>query len=44
LFEDTEEKINLYNALDKIRLRFGENAIGKAVALRDKKDKTEHDT
>ena len=44
LFEDTEEKINLYNALDKIRLRFGENAIGKAVALRDKKDKPEHDT
>ena len=44
LFEDTEEKINLYNALDKIRLRFGENAIGKAVALRDKKDKPEYDT
>jgi len=44
LFEDTEEKINLYNALDKIRLRFGENAIGKAVGLRDKKDKPEHDT
>jgi DNA polymerase-4 len=44
LFEDTEEKINLYSALDKIRLRFGENAIGKAVGLRDKKDTNEHDT
>lgn len=30
LFEDTEEKINLYQALDKIRLRFGGDAIGKA--------------
>ena len=37
LFDDTEEKINLYNALDKIRLRFGEKAIGKAVGLKDKK-------
>lgn len=32
LFEDTEEKINLYQALDKIRLRFGGDAIGKACA------------
>lgn len=44
LFDDTEEKINLYNALDKIRLRFGENAIGKAVGIKDKKNKNEHDT
>ncbi len=44
LFEDTEEKINLYSALDKIRLRFGENAIGKAVGLKNKKDTSEHDT
>lgn len=27
LFEDTEEKISLYNALDKIRLRFGADLI-----------------
>lgn len=40
LFEDTEEKINLYNALDKIRLRFGENAIGRAVGLKDKRNDT----
>ena len=38
LFEDTEEKINLYNALDKIRLRFGENSIGKAVGLKETKE------
>ena len=44
LFDDTEEKINLYNALDKIRLRFGEKAIGKAVGLKEKKDTNEHDT
>jgi DNA polymerase IV len=44
LFEDTEEKLNLYNALDKIRLRFGEKAIGKAVGLKEKKDTNEHDT
>jgi DNA polymerase-4 len=40
LFEDTEEKINLYSALDKIRKRFGENAIGRAVGLKEKKDDT----
>ena len=44
LFDDTEEKINLYNALDKIRLRFGEKSIGKAVGLKEKKDTNEHDT
>lgn len=32
LFEDTEEKISLYQALDKIRLRFGDDAILKACA------------
>lgn len=40
LFEDTEEKINLYSALDKIRRRFGEDAIGRAVGLKEKKDDT----
>lgn len=35
LFDDTEEKINLYSALDKIRMRFGEQAIGRAVGLKD---------
>lgn len=38
LFDDTEEKINLYQALDKIRLRFGSDAIGKACSgLKHKK-------
>ncbi len=44
LFDDTEEKINLYNALDKIRLRFGEKSIGRAVGIKEKKDTNEHDT
>ena len=44
LFDDTEEKINLYNALDKIRLRFGEKSIGRAVGIKEIKDKNEHDT
>ena len=38
LFEDTEEKINLYNALDKIKMRFGEKAISSAVGLKGKKN------
>ncbi len=37
LFDDTEEKINLYTALDKIRMRFGENSIGRAVGLKEEK-------
>ncbi|MFC6269713.1 DNA polymerase IV [Frigoriflavimonas asaccharolytica] len=30
LFEDTEELINLYQTMDKIKTRFGKNAVGKA--------------
>ena len=33
LFDDTEEMLNLYQSLDKIRLRFGGNAIMRAVGL-----------
>jgi DNA polymerase-4 len=40
LFDDTEEKINLYSALDKIIMRFGSDAIGRAVGLKEKKDDT----
>ena len=40
LFDDTEEKINLYSALDKIRLRFGENSIMRAVGLKEEKNDT----
>ena len=30
LFEDTEELISLYNALDKIKDRFGTKSVGRA--------------
>lgn len=33
LFEDTSEQINLYEAMDKIRQRFGSAAITRAVGL-----------
>lgn len=32
LFSDTEENVRLYQALDKIRSRFGENAVLRATA------------
>lgn len=37
LFNDTEEKIKLYQAMDKIRDRFGDDAIMKSVSLPEKK-------
>lgn len=33
LFEDTPEMISLYNAMDKVRLRFGKHAIKRGSAL-----------
>ena len=33
LFEDSEEMINLYQAMDKMRILFGSNAIHRAVAM-----------
>jgi DNA polymerase-4 len=30
MFEDTQERVQLYQALDKIRNRFGEKSIGRA--------------
>jgi DNA polymerase-4 len=30
LFEDTEELMNLYQAMDKIKLRFGNMSVGRA--------------
>ena len=33
LFEDTEEKISLYQAMDKIRNRFGDQAIMRSIGL-----------
>ncbi len=37
LFDDTEEKIKLYQAMDKIRNRFGEEAIMRSVSLKNRK-------
>jgi DNA polymerase-4 len=31
LFDDRPEIINLYQAMDKIRLRYGSKAVGRAV-------------
>jgi len=33
LFEDTEEQINLYQAIDKMKKRFGNHVITKAVTM-----------
>lgn len=33
LFDDTEEMINLYQAMDKMRLRFGENKVQRAIGM-----------
>lgn len=33
LFDDTEEHINLYRAMDKIRLRYGDRAVMKAAGM-----------
>lgn len=37
LFDDTEEKIKLYQAMDKIRNRFGDKAIMRSISLKNKK-------
>ena len=36
LFEDTEEMIELYQAMDKVRNRFGQDAVKRAVAMGSK--------
>lgn len=33
LFEETSERANLYEAMDRIRLRYGDNAIGRAAGM-----------
>ncbi|MFI2742664.1 DNA polymerase IV [Zhouia sp. PK063] len=33
LFEDTEEAINLYQALDKVRMKFGDRSVMRAAAI-----------
>ena len=39
LFDDTEEMINLYQSLDKIRLRFGDKAVMRSIGLIENKPK-----
>lgn len=39
LFDDTQEMINLYQSLDRIKLRFGDKAVMKCVSLNDPKPK-----
>ena len=34
LFDDTEKKIALYQAMDNMRNRFGHNAVMRAVSLK----------
>jgi DNA polymerase-4 len=34
LFDDIPERIDLYQAMDKIRLRFGKNSILRAVSIK----------
>ena len=36
LFEDTVEQIDLYRAMDKIRLRYGKDAVFRASGLQKK--------
>lgn len=33
MFEDTEEMLSLYQALDKLKKRYGFNAVGKVDAI-----------
>ena len=33
IFDDTPEKVNLYLAMDKLRKRFGRNAVRRAVGV-----------
>jgi len=34
MFEDTPEMVNLYLAVDKLRNRYGKDAVGRAVGIR----------
>jgi DNA polymerase-4 len=43
LFDDTEEKIKLYQAMDKIRNRFGDNAIMKSISTLTKEEREEQE-
>ena len=36
LFEDTAEKVSLYQAMDKMKKRFGDDAVGRAICFKTK--------
>ena len=40
LFEDTPEMVRLYQAMDKMRQRYGKRAVERAVGMRDKEVKS----
>jgi len=44
LFEDTEEAVRLYQAMDAMRSRYGDEAIKRAISVKaiDKKDRAPH--
>jgi DNA polymerase-4 len=37
LFDDTEERIRLYQAIDRMNKRFGSRSVGRAIAVQGKK-------
>lgn len=39
MFDDTPEKINLYMAMDRIRRRFGQNAVRRAAGVAEREEK-----
>jgi len=39
LFEDTEEQISLYQAMDRLRMRFGEDKVQRAVGMQFRQNK-----
>jgi len=40
LFEDTPEMVNLYLAMDKIRIRYGKYALKRAVGIKTREEKS----
>jgi len=38
LFEDSPERIHLYQAMDRMRLKYGKYAVQRAISLRNKQE------
>ena len=43
MFTDTPEMVNLYLSVDRMRKRFGKNAVSKAVSIMTEKERHERD-